>query len=640
MGKKSLPVLFVACLLSAAGFLPANAFAEVRLPKLIGDDMVLQRDAAVRIWGWADSGERVSVHFRNGSYQAKANGEGEWAVNLPEMPAGGPYSMEIRGDNTISIDDILIGDVWLASGQSNMEYPMRRILPPYGPSLELENIPAIRQFLVPQHYNFDTPETDFESGQWQKVTPETVLDFSAVAYFFAQEIYKNEGVPIGLINASLGGSPAEAWLSERALKQFPDHFAEMQRFKSDKLIAEIEQADRKRIDGWYRKANDRNSGRRGAQTPWHKMQVPGYWADTELGETNGIVWFRREFEVSHSAVDREATLVLGRIVDADTTYINGEQVGSTGYQYPRRRYRLPAGLLKAGKNTIDIRVTSERGRGGFVPDKTYAVFAGDERIDLTGEWQYRLGAAMPPLAGQTFVRWKPGGLYNGMIHPLLNYPIRGAIWYQGESNTGRPREYASLFPALIRDWRRSWKLGDFPFLYVQLTNFMPAKAQPSESDWALLRESQRKTLAEPNTAMAVTIDIGEWNDIHPLNKKDIGARLALAARRLAYGDEKIVFSGPAFKSLRREENRLILDFVHTGSGLAARGGELRQFAIAGKDRRFVWAEAAIEGDTVAVWSYKVPDPVAVRYAWADNPEGANLYNHEGLPASPFRTDEW
>jgi len=634
MRQKSLLTLVAVCLLSA------GTQAEVRLPKLIGDGMVLQRDAAIKVWGWADPGEKISVHFAGRKYNTAADAGGEWQLALEKLEAGGPYAMQIRGDNTIAIDDILVGDVWLASGQSNMEYPMRRVTSRYGAEIAAANNPSIRHFAVPQHYNFNTPETDLASGEWKKATPDNVLDFSAVAYFFAEAVYKKEGVPIGLINASLGGSPAEAWLSEASLKHFPEHYAELQRFKSDKLIADIEQSDRERIDGWYRKVNALDKGARDSQTPWRSMHIPGYWADTELGETNGIVWFRREFEVSHRVADGEATLVLGRIVDADTAYINGEEVGSTGYQYPRRRYQLPAGLLKAGKNTIDIRVTSERGRGGFVPNKTYAILAGDEHIDLSGEWQYRLGAAMPPLQGQTFMRWKPGGLYNGMIHPLLRYPIKGALWYQGESNTGRPLEYRQLFPALIRDWRKSWGQGDFPFLYVQLANFMQAKEQPSESNWALLRESQMKALAEPNTAMAVTIDIGEWNDIHPLNKKDVGKRLALAAQNLAYGDKETVFSGPSFKSMHTDGNKIVLDFAHTGGGLTARGGELREFAIAGADRKFVWARAAIDGDKVVVWSEQVPKPVAVRYAWADNPEGPNLYNREGLPAAPFRTDAW
>jgi sialate O-acetylesterase len=336
---------------------------------------------------------------------------------------------------------------------------------------------------------------------------------------------------------------------------------------------------------------------------------------------------------------QQAKLILGRIVDADSVFVNGVFVGTTGYQYPPRRYDIPSNVLKEGGNTVVVRVISTIGKGGFVLDKPYELVSGGQTIDLKGDWQYRLGATMDPLASQTFVRWKPVGLYNAMISPLLNYSIKGAIWYQGESNAERPLEYRELFSALICDWRKKWSQGDFPFLFVQLPNFMERIEQPSESNWALLREAQLKTLSLPQTGMAVTIDIGEWNDVHPLNKKDVGKRLALAAQRVAYGDDTIVYSGPIYHSMKIEGNKIVVTFTNTGSGLVAGSGELKYFAIAGIDRRFVWAKAKIENNRVVVWSEEVPNPVAVRYAWADNPEGANLYNAEGLPASPFRTDE-
>lgn len=342
-----------------------------------------------------------------------------------------------------------------------------------------------------------------------------------------------------------------------------------------------------------------------------------------------------------AASGKPARLLLGRIVDADSVFVNGVFVGSTGYQYPPRRYQAPAGVLKEGKNVITVRVISEAGKGGFVPGKPYELIIDGQTIGLAGNWLYRQGAEMPPLAARTFIRWKPLGLFNAMISPLLNYRIKGVIWYQGESNAGRPEEYKELFPALIRDWRARWGQGDFPFLFVQLANFMEARPRPSESNWALLREAQLEALALPNTGMAVAIDIGEWNDIHPLNKKDVGKRLALAARRVAYGEKEAVHSGPIYRSMKAEGSKIVLSFCNIGSGLEAGGGnELRHFAIAGADRRFTWAEARIEKDKVVVWSEEVPEPVAVRYAWADNPAGANLYNKEGLPASPFRTDRW
>jgi sialate O-acetylesterase len=354
---------------------------------------------------------------------------------------------------------------------------------------------------------------------------------------------------------------------------------------------------------------------------------------------NGVVWFRKNIQIPASMAGQTALLNLGRIVDADSVFLNGSLVGTTGYQYPPRRYQIPAGVLKEGRNTLVIRVINNTGKGGFVPDKPYELIAARGTIDLKGDWQYRLGAVMEPLAGQTFIRWKPAGLFNAMIHPLLKYRIKGAIWYQGESNTKNPAEYRDLFPAMILDWRKHWKEGDFPFLFVQLANFMEVRNQPSESDWAMLREAQQRALSVPQTGMAVTIDIGEWNDIHPLNKKDVGKRLARAAQNIAYGHKKVVCSGPVFQSMEINGHKAVLSFANSGKRLKTKGGgTLKGFAVAGPDRRFVWAEARIKKNKVIVSSPEVTNPVTVRYAWADNPE-ANLYNKQDLPAAPFRTDD-
>lgn len=632
-----------------AALLSAPLQAEVTLPKLISDGMVLQRDAELKIWGRADPGEAVSVQFDGKTFRTEADDGGNWQVELPEQSAGGPHTMEIRGENTLTVDDILIGDVWLASGQSNMEYPLRRILPPYGEPLDLHYTDRIRQFAVPQRYDFKQPQADLDDGQWHNADRENLPAFTAVGYFFAQQLHAQQGVPIGLVNASLGGSPAEAWLSEESLKKFPQHHEELQRFKDDALIEKIRREDKARSDRWYGQVNSRDAGLDGDApawaaekldtTDWKSLEIPGYWADVEGETVNGAVWLRKTFTLPQHLAGQDGILALGRIVDADTTYINGEKVGNTTYQYPRRRYEVPAQLLRAGDNTVAIRVLNQGGRGGFVADKPYRLRFGDKYIDLRGDWQYRIGAEMEPLGGQTFVRWKPGGLYNGMIHPLLNFPIKGAIWYQGESNVGRADEYKKLFATLIRSWRQDWQ-KDFPFLFVQLTNFLQAQDSPGDSDWARLREAQASALALPDTAMAVAIDVGAWNDIHPLDKKTVGERLALAAQETAYGDESVVGGGPQFESLKIDGDRVYLEFSQIGESLVARGGRLREFALAGENRHFHWAEAEIVGDRVILHSEQVPNPVAVRYAWADNPDGANLYNSAGLPAAPFRTDNW
>jgi sialate O-acetylesterase len=628
--------------------LPALVSAQIRLPKLIGDGMILQRDMPVKIWGWASPGEEISLQFNDSHYHTVAEKSGDWQIALPGQKAGGPHSITVKASNSITIEDIWFGDVWICSGQSNMELPVRRVLPLYEQEIAAAAYPQIRQFQVPQRYHFNNPQTDFESGRWTAAYPGSVLDFPAAAYFFALELYRKYQVPVGLINNALGGSPAEAWISEDSLRRYPHYYAEVQQFKNELLVDSIIQTDKARISAWYTDLYLKDKGYRppvwyAGETDtsgWPAMHVPGYWEQQNGRPVNGAVWFRRDFDLPASFLDNPLRLILGAIVDADSVYLNGQLVGATSYQYPPRRYDVPADILKEGKNTITVRVISHAGRGGFVEDKFYGLESGNQKFDLSGEWRYRSGAGMLPLQAETFIRWKPAGLYNAMLAPLFNYPVKGVIWYQGESNTGRAGEYKDLFATLINDWRSRWRQGDFPFLFVQLANFMKSTGEPAESSWAELRESQLKTLALPNTGMAVTIDIGEWNDIHPLNKKDVGKRLALAAGKIAYGENNTVYSGPVYESMMTAGNKIILTFSHTGSGLTLKGEPLNVFAIAGEDKRFVWAKAEIENNRLVVWSDDIAQPVAVRYAWADNPSHANLYNKEGLPASPFRTDDF
>lgn len=644
MNQKSRLILVIAFAVSL------TVSGQVKLPKLINDGMVLQRETDVNIWGRAAANEPVTVSFIDSVYVTKADDKGEWKVMFSDLKAGGPYMMTIISTDTIIIKDVLVGDVWICSGQSNMELSMKRASPIYKTEIANSENPFIRYFEVPKKYDFNTPRKDIVNGQWLSAGPENILKFSAVCYFFAVELYKKYKIPVGLINASLGGSPAEAWMSEDALKAFPIHYKEAQRFKDSSLIDSIKTQDRIRFNIWYSKLGKSDAGYKNPNQPWYMpdlntsgwpaMKIPGYWSDEEIGHINGVVWFRKEINVPATMIGKPAKLLLGRIVDSDSVFMNGVFVGTTGYQYPPRRYDIPSHILREGKNTIVVRVISNIGKGGFFPDKPYKIVAGEEEIDLKGDWQYQVGAIMEPLQGQTFIRWKPIGLYNAMISPLTDFPIKGVIWYQGESNTDRPDEYVTLFQTLINDWRKKWQQGDFPFIYVQLPNFLKPTEEPSESNWALMREAQLKALSLPNTGMAVAIDIGEWNDIHPLNKKDVGYRLALAAQKVAY-NEDVVYSGPIYHSMEIKGNKIILTFSNTGSGLQAKGGgELEQFSIAGTDRKFIWANARIENNRVVVWSDKIQNPVAVRYAWADNPDGANLYNKEGLPASPFRTDDW
>jgi sialate O-acetylesterase len=621
--------------------------AEVRLPRLVSDGMILQRDAKLTVWGWGAKGEKVALTFKNKTYSATTGPDGKWSVSLPVQPAGGPYTMSITASNRIELKDILVGDVWVCGGQSNMETPMSRLRDKFPEEVASANNPRIRQFIVPLTYAFKGPKADITGGSWVGVSPQSIGQFSGVAYFFAKDLYAKYQVPIGLIRNAVGGSPAEAWLSADALKQFPTYQQAGEKYKDSTLVASIQQQDKANTGAWYKRLYQTDQGEAPGQpkwsspdynaTGWATMNVPGYWADqTPLGPVNGVVWFRKEVDVPADMVGKPARLELGTLVDADSTYINGQLVGTTGYQYPPRKYDFGPGVLKPGKNVIVVRLISNGGRGGFTLGKQYRLVAGGQTLDLRGPWQYKLGTTLPPTPGTTSFQNQPGGLFNGMVAPLLPYAVKGVIWFQGESNTSKSQEYNRLFSAVITDWRKQWQRPTMPFLYVQLANFMATKPEPSESNWAELREAQRQTLQVPNTGMAVAIDVGEWNDIHPLDKETVGKRLALVARKVAYGEKNLVASGPVFESMHVQGNKAVLRFTSVGSGLAAKGGPLTQFAIAGADKKFKWAQARIEGNTVVIWHDQITTPIFVRYAWADNPEGANLYNKEGLPASPFQ----
>lgn len=641
--KHFLITLFFSCLLIAVK-------SQVRLPALVKDSMILQRGADIRIWGWAAVNEKISISFQNKKHKTIADANGNWIIHLPPTNAGGPYTMRIDASNHIAISNILFGDVWFCSGQSNMVHQLRLHSERYADEIRSANYSEIRQFLVSNQTSLQHAQNNLPTGYWKSANSKDVLEFSAVAYFFAKKIYEKYRVPIGLINASVGGTPIEAWTSEEGLRDFSDLSAFVEKNKDTAYINDI---SRKAIAAnairSLKKETDKGLTQNikwfdTAYEPkaWRNINIPGFWEDQGIKDLNGIVWYRREIDIPGSMTGIPAKIALGRIVDADFLYVNGKLVGNTTYQYPQRRYHLPAGVLKPGKNIFVIRVVNNSGKGGFVYDKPYYIKSGADSIDLKGDWQYKVGEVyMPQLAVESnsmSFQNQPAALYNAMVAPLINYSIKGMLWYQGESNTSNAAQYKDLLPALIKDWRHKWQLGDLPFLYVQLPGYMDVNYLPSESEWAALREAQLKALSVQNTAMAVAIDLGEWNDIHPDRKKELGERLALAAQKLAYGSN-VIYSGPLFKFSAKEAERITITFDHVGTGLIASDGEaLSEFAIAGADKKFVWANAKIEGDKVIVWNDTVKDPMYVRYAWADNPVNPNLYNREGLPASPFRTD--
>lgn len=612
-------------LLLAMGSQPV--MAKVRLPKLVSDKMVLQRDTDLKIWGWADAGEKVTVRLQGNYYETEADKNGNWEVTLPPQQAGGPYLLEV---NEIVIRDVLVGDVWLCSGQSNQETPIHRLTEMF-PEINVSNNHMIRHYKVPTQ---DIKETLAEeiagNAVWHSGVASEVMNWTALAYFYAQEAYAKTKVPQGMLVSSLGGSAIESWVSQEHLKEFP-------RLVLDKEALELmNQASKDQGEGKWNQLNWDDSD-------WKTMQMPGTWRENGVN-VRGTVWLRKDFEIPEAMEGRHARLAMGTLVHNDAVFVNGVYVGSTGYEYPPRRYQIPAGVLRKGKNTIAVRLNAPAGNGEFIKDKPYKIIGDAAEIDLTGTWKYKVGLDLAEVSKYT-ERLKNrqsvgSGLYNGMIYPIRHYRVKGTIWYQGESNAGRSHEYGALMSALITNWRELWQKPELPFLLVQLPNFMEKHEKPTDSGWARIREAQLNTFkTTPNTALAVTYDVGEWNDIHPLNKKAVAQRLFLGARKVVYG-EKVTHSGPVYQDMKIEGDKIVISFTETGRGLMAKGGTLKHFAIAGEDKQFVWAEAVIRGNKVVVSSKSVKNPVAVRYAWSDNPDEANLCNKEGLLASPFRTDNW
>ena len=625
--------------------------AAVKLPSIVGNGMVLQRDVELKIWGWADPGEPVTVSFRGNQYTTTTDDEGRWQVAMGPLSIGDPASMVISGnDNSVTLEDIRVGDVWVCSGQSNMTHQFNRWQERYAKEIAASENSEIRQFRVPTKPVLSGPLEDIPGLEWKLANPQNLLDFTVIGYFHAKKLYDRYHVPQGIIMTCVGGTRIEAWTSEEGFSEFPEQLETIELNKDaayvERVNAEAKAAREaaipvpadKGLTGdlkWYDPA----------YTPlnWKRINIPGYWEDQGIRDLNGAVWYRREIEIPESMIGKEVKVKLGRIVNADELYVNGEKVGNTTYEYPQRCYTIPAGLLKPGKNLFVIRVVNFYGKGGFVPDKPYCLEAGGQKIDLKGYWEYKVGEVYRP-AGSfpqgINAQDQPASLYNGMIAPYINYAVRGILWYQGESNAGNPGPYYQLLPNLIQDWRNKWGLGDIVFLIAQLPNFMEVNYLPEESNWAIMREAELVTAQNtPNTGIGVNIELGEWNDIHPGNKKPVGERLALQAMKLSYGDNDIVASGPVFRSQEIKDGKIVLSFDSVGSGLVSSNGEaLAHFAIADNDKKFVWGEAVIEGDEVVVSSEEVPNPKYVRYAWADNPDFANLANKEGLPATPFRTD--
>lgn len=639
------------CTCLSAVVLSGVAAADVRLPAIIGPNMVLQADRAVPLWGWADPGEEIAIvgdwpQARAAS--ATAGPDGKWRTTLQTPEAGGPYTIRVEGKNAIELGNVLIGEVWLAAGQSNMEWPLTRT-DNAAEAIAAADHPEIRLFLVKNAIS-PAPLEDCE-GRWVVCSPETVADFSAVAYYFGRRLNDELDVPVGLVAADWGGTPAQAWTSAEALAAFPSYAdgIELTRLLRDDPEA-LEREHQAALAAWQRRYADAQQLNWTAAdfdaSQWQTMDQPQNWSGPDLGDFDGTVWFRRTVDIPAAWAGRELTLELGPIDDQDQTFFRGVSVGETRGQNQwnqPRRYTVPANLVTPGPAVIAVSVLDTGGGGGMHGDPEQMFLApsghaGDDKLSLAGEWRYRKGlsaADIPPQPEKRTIRPNtPSSLFNGMIAPVHPYDIRGVIWYQGESNRVRAHEYRSLFPAMITDWRKQWG-SNFPFYFVQIA---PFTYQGDKGETAELREAQLMTMALPETGMVVTMDIGDPRDIHPTNKLDVGERLARWALAKTYGRDDVVYSGPLYSGFTVSGPQAIVRFDHAG-GLHSPGGTLKGFEIAGADRLWRAAGAIIEGETVVLSAYGIDEPVAVRYGWDDDAE-PNLFNAAGLPASPFRTDNW
>ncbi|UPK67387.1 sialate O-acetylesterase [Chitinophaga filiformis] len=622
--------------------------AQITLPKVFGDSMVLQRGVKIPVWGNASPGALVIGKLGNIQATAKADQQGKWQLKFPVFKAGGPYVLEVaesgKPASAIKLKEILIGDVWLASGQSNMEWQVQQAK---DASREIANanFPEIR-FLVVEHSKQVKPQPDIFAGKWKVCDTTSVKEFSAVAYYFARKIHHDQNIPVGIIQSTWGGTPIEAWTSREMLLTSP--ITKARTLSNDTLAPDREdfiQDSLNLIKFWYLIYNPQNNADKIVpaaeynDADWTSVEMPKLIKDFRAGSYEGVAWLRKKMILPDSFLQKNLTINLGHPEMNYSLYFNGQEICKNVWNAnPSHAYTIPARLVKSGENTIAVRIAMLWGGGGLNPADDIYITAGAARVSLAGKWLYKedLETALPKIRNYQYY---PTVLFNTMINPLIPYGIRGFIWYQGESNAGAAYDYRTLFPMLITDWRQRWQQGNLPFLFVQLANYMKARPLPAESEWAELREAQTMTLSLPNTGMACAIDIGEANDIHPKNKQEVGRRLALVANKMVYKQEGIT-SGPVYKHYRKEGNRIRLSFINTGAGFSTKDGkEVSGFAVAGEDKQFYWAKADIEGNEVVVYSDKVAAPVAVRYAWADNPE-CNLVNSAGLPAVPFRTDEW
>lgn len=626
----------------------------MKLASLFSDHAVLQREIPIPVWGWTKPNSRVAVKLGESQVRTNSGGDGKFLVRLPPMKAGGPYTLSAScSGRAVHVKDVWVGEVWLASGQSNMEWTVERLENP-AEAAEIAKAKDVRMIKIPNRA-IPGVQSDVDAA-WSVADEANAPCFSAVGAYFAKMLSESLGVKVGVINSSWGGTIAEAWTSREMLVRNPILAARLASYESYVFTPEFwDKADGKgKAEASSLPADPGNEGQRKGwpserfdDSSWDRMSLPATW--TSKGHKfSGVFWFRKTIQVPKSWAGKDLVLNLGAVDKQDISYFNGKKVGATGKGFDEsvwnlcRSYKIPGKLVKAGRNVIAVRAYSFLFDGGLIgpaPKMNVALDGSSEKpLSIAGDWSFAIERNFglitpPPVRSGPGVPNTPSMLYNNMIAPLIPYAIRGAIWYQGESNSVRPSEYERILKDLVRDWRFAWGQGDFPFYAVQLANYNAGSIE----DWPPIREAQLKLLSEPNTGLAVAIDIGEGGDVHPKNKREVGRRLALWALSDVFGKPGAK-SGPLYKSMIVEGPAIRLRFDHVCGGLVAKGKALNCFVIAGADRKFVPAKAVIDGESILVSSPEVKEPHAVRYAWHCNPEGANLYNKAGLPASPFRTD--
>lgn len=637
--RKALILLFA--LVSAS-----VADAKVVLPQLFQSGMVMQRGKSIPVWGQADAGETVSVTFKKKTYTTTAGADGSWRVDLPQQKAGGPFQLTV---NDLVIDNCLIGDVWLLSGQSNIDVTIERVYPQYGKVIDDYSNERIRMFRVQTDTDTHGPKRDVKPTpiNWKPVTKDNAWLFSAVGYFLGREMFAKTGVPQGVIVNSVGGTPIQAWLDADTLRQhFPEELQRTVFFQDDEMVRSIQRANMMAQNRWQKMLTDTDPGfadhyadRDYDDSQWLLKSAFNTVNGRQLSQNltrdfryTGSFWARQHIIVDAAHAGQQCRLLVGTLYDADQTYVNGRQVGSTGYQYPPRRYTIPEGVLVEGDNALSVRFVTKGGAPHFIPEKPYKlIFDDGTEIALSDEWRIHEGARMPQCPGADGGGQNlPTVLYNAMLYPLAPYALTGMVWYQGESNTGGDaRHYETWLTELVTGWRQLWQQPDLPFMVVQLANFMDPSDKPQDTGWSQVREAQRLVAKrQPNTELACIIDLGETVDIHPLRKQEVAQRIALGFEHMLWNKKVLLSPEVVSATVNGSTVTLTLDQPLRDNG------QLFEFELAGADGRFQNAEATGQGNIITVTS-PVAAPVRLRYAWKNNPLRANVFGTTGLPMAPM-----